>query len=114
MEATGVALTSQEKQSQLVSRISELEKKLEEVEDWKRRISRYQLHEFPAGRLPLRSKKGWTRRAVSLYCVHCADKGHISRLQPSTNRTFLQCHPCKISIQVKESLLLHPQRVVLG
>lgn len=102
MEATGVALTSQEKQSQLQARVNELEKKLEEVEDWNKRIGRYQLHEFPTGALAFALKPEMAESEPQHYiCANCADRRHISRLQPTSNRTNLICHPCNLSIQIK-------------
>ena len=41
MDATTVALVSQEKQSALTSRITDLEEKLREIEDWESQIKRY-------------------------------------------------------------------------
>jgi hypothetical protein len=102
MDATAVALASQEKQSQLASRISDLEKKLEEVEDWKRRFSRYQLHEFPTGTFAYALKAGMEDKGPFYFvCANCINSGKISILQPSEQRNYLICHPCNNSIQIK-------------
>lgn len=102
IEATAVALASQEKQSQLQAHVNELEKKLAEVEDWKKIIDRYQLHEFPTGALAFALKKDRAEGEPLHYiCANCADRHHISRLQPDPGRNRLTCHPCNHSIYVK-------------
>jgi hypothetical protein len=51
MEATAVALSSQEKHSALLTQISELSAELASLKDLAKRTSRYNLHAFPTGAL---------------------------------------------------------------
>ena len=51
MDATTVALASQEKQAALANEIANLKEKLREVENWESQMQRYSLQALPAGAL---------------------------------------------------------------
>lgn len=102
MAATAVALEAQGKQSELAAKIIDLEKRLAEVEDWNRKIGRYQLHEFPTGVLAFALKKEMADGEPMHYlCTNCVDRRHISRLQPTGGRYYLKCHPCNLAILIE-------------
>ncbi|WP_295385190.1 hypothetical protein [uncultured Thiodictyon sp.] len=103
MQATTVALSSQEKQASLSNRISELENKLAEVERFETKIQRYRLHEFPTGTLAYALNPGMENGEPEHYlCTACVDKRQISRMQPISGKYSLECHCCKLRIDIKE------------
>jgi hypothetical protein len=102
MEATNVALASQEKQSLLSDRIHELENKIIEFENWKQQIQRYQLFEFPTGTLAYALKEGMEQGEPTHYiCTSCVDKRQISKMQPSNEGITLDCHICGLHIETR-------------
>ena len=103
MDATAVALASQEKQSELSNRIAELEDQLRKVQDWESQIKRYKLHEFPATKaLAYMLKQGMEEdEPVHYLCATCVGKREKTILQP--NGRFLACPVCKTSIATQPS-----------
>lgn len=103
MEATAVALASQEKHSQLNARIAELESELAKTTAWESKIKRYQLVEFPkTGVLVYELRSDFEDSEPKHYlCPNCADKKQISMLQPLGKRRFLNCNTCKASYQIE-------------
>jgi hypothetical protein len=96
MDATAVALASQEKQAALASRVSELENELMKFKDTQCRIDRYALHELPTGQLVYALKPGMEQGEPMHYaCTACVDKGVISKLQPVHAKRRLWCAQCK-------------------
>lgn len=94
MEATTVALASQEKQSELAHRVSELEKQLREIEDWENQIIRYQLYEFPTTKaLAYALKPNSDNDEPQHYlCTTCVSKKQKTILQPKAHNLY--CPVC--------------------
>lgn len=102
MSATAVALASQEKQSTLTNRISELENQLRKIEDWERNIKRYKLYEFPTRALAYVLQQDMQQEEPMHYlCTSCVDKRQKSILQPYRN--FLHCPVCKTDISIQSA-----------
>jgi len=53
MDATAVALASQEKQSSLADRVAELENELLQLKNWESELQRYQLTRFASEDTPI-------------------------------------------------------------
>ena len=103
IDAQGVALSGQEKQFSLSERVRELENRIAESEDWKRKVDRYELKNFPTGALAYALKGAVQAGETAHYlCAACMDKRAISILQPVGRSYFLYCHGCKLRIMVKE------------
>ena len=102
MDATAVALASQEKQSALANRIKELENQLREIENLESSMKRYQLHEFPTQALAYALQQGMEQGQPMHYlCTACVDKKQKTTLQ--THGLFLKCPVCKSDIQIQKS-----------
>lgn len=103
MEATAVALASQEKQSSLAGRVAELEAELLQLRQQQQQTNRYQLHEFPiTGALAYRIKLGSEEGEPLHYlCAACMDQGEMSKLQPFNGKRSLRCCRCKVIIHVE-------------
>ena len=101
MDATAVALASQEKQSALSNRIAELEDKLRQVEDWETQIKRYKLYEFPETKtFAYQLQEGVNDdEPIHYLCATCVGKRKKSILQP--NQHTLHCPVCEKSISVQ-------------
>jgi hypothetical protein len=102
MQATAVALASQEKQAALAERVRELENQITEVENWKTQLQRYTLFEFPTKALAYALKPGMEHGEPMHYlCTSCVDKKQKSTLQP--NARSLHCPVCKTNIDVQSA-----------
>ncbi|MDD5758706.1 MAG: hypothetical protein PHI06_06445 [Desulfobulbaceae bacterium] len=103
MDATAVALASQEKQSALTNRITELEDQLRQVENWESQMKRYKLHEFPATKaLAYALQLGMEdNEPVHYLCTTCVSKREKTILQP--HGRFLYCPICKNNIETSLS-----------
>lgn len=103
MEATAVALASQEKQSALAGRVAELEAELLQLRQQQQKSNRYHLHEFPAtGALAYRLNSGSEDGEPLHYlCAACMDQGETSKLQPLNGKRSLRCYRCKVNIHVE-------------
>lgn len=103
MDATAVALASQEKQSALSSRVAELEGQLRQIENWESQIKRYKLHEFPETKaLTYKLQEGMDgNEPVHYLCTTCVSKREKTILQP--NGRLLYCPVCKIKIYTQPS-----------
>lgn len=101
MDATAVALASQEKQSALSNRVSELEDQLRQIENWESQIKRYKLHEFPETKtLAYKLQEDMSDDEPLHYlCATCVGKREKSIMQPSGHT--LHCPVCKINIYVQ-------------
>ncbi len=108
MQATGVALASQDKQSSLASRVAELENQLRELENWKSESQRYQLTRFAFGSYAYSLKPGMENTEPPHYlCATCMNQRKKSILQPSSE-AFLRCSLCHDKIQTSH---LTPVRI---
>lgn len=100
MDATAVALASQEKQSSLVNRVAELENELREIKHIEADLQRYQLTRFPFGGYAYSIKPGMENAEPSHYlCATCRDQRKKSILQPN-GEAFLRCGVCHEEIQI--------------
>ena len=115
MDATAVALASQEKQGLLIARVAELERELMTLNEAKQKQSRYKLHEFPTGALAYALKEEFAEGEPHHYvCAACLDKGSTTKMQPH-NKRKLWCPECKTGLQIEqEPPLPSRQRQIVG
>jgi hypothetical protein len=100
MDATAVALASQEKQSSLVNRVAELEDELRELKNLERDAQRYQLTKFAFGGYAYSIKAGMENAEPPHYlCAACMNLRKKSILQPY-GEVFLRCSLCNEQIQI--------------
>ena len=101
MDATAVALASQERQSELLNRVAQLEKELETLRERQRVAKRYQLHKFPTGSLAYRlNEEHELTEPPHFLCAKCVDDGGHTKLQPWGSHR-LKCMTCGTVIQTK-------------
>jgi formate dehydrogenase maturation protein FdhE len=107
MDATAVALASQEKQSELTTRIKELEEELSKYTNWEREIERYSLQSFPPGVLAYSLKSGMENgEPAHLLCANCANnrqKAFLQVLSEGEHGKTLICHKCSSKIRIEYS-----------
>ena len=100
MDATAVALASQEKQSSLANRVAELEDELRELKNLESEAQRYQLTKFAFGGYAYSIKPGMESAEPPHYlCATCMNQRKKSILQPS-GEAFLRCSLCHEEIQI--------------
>lgn len=110
MEATAVALASQERHSELLNRVAQLERELADLHARHRQAERYLLHKFPTGSLAYRLKDEHESLEPAHYlCAKCVDEGGHTKLQPWANRR-LKCFTCDTVIQVEPDPPPQPRR----
>jgi hypothetical protein len=111
MEATAVALASQEKQSELTNRLAELEEKLREIENWESQIKRYELYEFPFTKaLAYALQQDMANdEPIHYLCTTCVNKRQKTILQPKGR--LLYCPICDKAIETQPSPPYTPPRV---
>ena len=91
MSATAVALASQEKQTTLASRVSELENQLREFENWEARFGAYELTKTAGGAV-VYEFKGEPKHFA---CPSCVEKRQIQILQDNRTMTGkFRCTAC--------------------
>ena len=101
-DAIASELASQEKQAALAERVRELEKQIDEIEDWKSQIQRYALFQFPTGALAYALKEGMENgEPMHHLCTACVDKKKKTTLQP--HGRFLHCPECKTDIATQSA-----------
>lgn len=100
MEATAVALKSQERHAELLGRVNELEHELAEIKRVHDQSKNYTLHKFETGALAYVLEEEVAGTPQHYICAKCADSGTHSKLQPAGN-CYLQCHTCSAKIQHK-------------
>jgi transcriptional regulator with GAF, ATPase, and Fis domain len=94
MDATAVALASQERQSELLNRVADLERELNTVRQRQTLADRYSLHQFPSAGLVYKLKESaGSDEPMHYACPKCADEGGHSKLQ-IWGKTKLQCPKC--------------------
>ena len=107
LNATAVALASQEKQALLSSRVAELENQLREIENWESEKKRYKLHTFATGTFAYALQEGMEQGEPMHYlCANCMNKKQKCTLQAGNN-SFLECHNCKNLIQISSQSSFH-------
>jgi Zn finger protein HypA/HybF involved in hydrogenase expression len=102
MDATAVALASQETQTRLTARITELENELAKIQDWEKEASRYDLKEIDKGAFVYTLKPGATNGEPDHWlCTNCFAKKEKSILQldnVSVAGHHYLCPNCKAEI----------------
>jgi Zn finger protein HypA/HybF involved in hydrogenase expression len=102
MDATAVALASQEKQGVLIARVAELERELANLNEVKKKQSRYKLHEFSTGTFAYALKEDCADGEPHHYlCAACMDKECSTKMQPVGNKRQLWCPECKTALQIE-------------
>ena len=100
------ALSMQEKQSSLTSRITELESQLQQIKNWESELQRYQLTRFAFGGYAYSLKPGMERGEPPHYlCASCMNRGKKSILQPDTE-AFFRCGICQEEIKIANPALI--------
>lgn len=100
MQATAVALASQEKQMSLVGRVQELEKELVRLKDWEAEASNYETLQIARGLFAYVVKGNvQSMSSTQKLCSNCFHQQTKSFLQESRERTAprdynLTCHRC--------------------
>ena len=101
MEATAVALASQERQANLLSRIAELERELSSLRARQSEKDKYVLHKFATGALAYQLRVEHESSEPPHYvCARCVDEGGHTKLQPWGARRY-KCTKCETVLQVE-------------
>jgi hypothetical protein len=101
MEATAMALASQERHSELLAKVSTLEAELNTLRLRASQTDRYSLHKFPTGSLAYRLKDEFeSDQPAHFLCANCVDTGGHTKLQPWGSRRF-KCVACGMVIQAE-------------
>lgn len=110
MDATAVALSSQERHSELLNRIAELEGELVALRERQRVVQRYSLHKFPTGALAYRlNEVHEATEPAHFLCAKCVDDGGHTKLQPLGKRA-LKCVTCETVIAMEFDPPVQPRR----
>jgi DNA-directed RNA polymerase subunit RPC12/RpoP len=110
MDATAVALKGQERESELLQRVNELERELATLKRAHDLSANYVLHKFETGALAYAQREEVTDTPSHYLCAKCSDEGVHSKLQPHGNYQ-LECHTCKSKISHKFTPPPQPLRV---
>lgn len=98
MSATGVALTSQEKQMSLTNRVSELEKEIVELKNWNSESERYQLTELCPDITVFTLKPGMEDgeppHKLCTACFGKRQKGYLQQSAIDGRGTHYKCNIC--------------------
>ena len=112
MEAMTVALASQERHSALLTRISDLEKEINDLKIKQSAAEKYSLHKFSTGTFAYRLKDKYEEIQPGHYlCTKCNDTGIHSKLQPLGSRR-LKCTTCQTVIQTEADPPSTPKKYV--
>lgn len=105
MQATAVALASQEKQALLSTRVQELEKEIVCMKDWKAESQQYNAREIARGVFVYIHKDAvGETHSLHKFCSNCFDQGIKSLLQQSQEgqrERGLNCHRCRSKLVFK-------------
>jgi hypothetical protein len=109
MDATAVALASQEAQSRYLARIRELETELNKVAGWEAQAVRYELRELSLGKFAyaLRPEELAKGEPHHLLCANCFVKHQKALLQLNAHNEMGQwydCHNCKSTLHTMQSV----------
>ena len=97
MAATAIALSSQEKQSELNSRIHHLENELRNFREFEQKLENYKLHKFTTGSLAyMFSGQGEPEHFI---CSTCVGNKKVTILQGEGRA--LRCHECQTQISTQ-------------
>ena len=112
MEATAVALASQERHSDLLNRIAQLENELGELRAQQKRALKYSLFKFPTGSLAYQLKTEFeVEEPAHFLCAKCVDSGGHTKLQPWGSRR-LKCYSCETVIQTQDDPPAQPRTYI--
>ena len=99
MQATAIALASQEKQATLSARVQELEKEIVNLKDWDTESQQYDAREIARGVFVYLHKDAvGPMHSMHKFCSNCFAQGIKSLLQQSheeQRQRGLNCHRCK-------------------
>jgi hypothetical protein len=105
MQATAVALASQEKQVALITHIQELENEVKSLKDWKAESQKYAAVEIARGVFVYIDKEAnGVMHSMHNFCSNCFNQGIKSLLQQSNEplrERGLNCHRCKSKLVFK-------------
>jgi len=112
MQANGVALASQEKQSELSKRIIELENEIRELCLWDNELKRYQLKKYSPGIFVYELTPGLENgEPPHMLCANCFSKRQKSLLQiideSQYNRDCI-CHNCSSRYRIELNKYIPP------
>ena len=111
MDATALALASQERHSALLTRISELERDIGELRTKQSQADKYVLHKFLTGAFAYRLKEEYeTLELGHFLCTKCNDTGIHSKLQPWGSRK-LKCTTCQTVIATEADTPSQPLNI---
>ncbi len=112
MEATAMALASQERHSDLLTRITQLEEELAVLRARSVQAERYSLHKFPTNTLAYKLKDEFIgQEPTHFLCAKCVDNGGHTKLQPCGARR-LKCFACQTIIQTEFDPPAQPRTLV--
>lgn len=97
MAATAIALSSQEKQSELNSRIHQLENELRSFQEFAQKLEKYRLHKFPTGSLAYIYTG--QEEPEHFICSTCVGNKKATILQGEGRG--LRCHVCQTQISTQ-------------
>ena len=101
MEATAMALASQERHSEILAKVSTLEAELNTLRVRASQTERYSLHKFPTGSLAYRLKDEFeSEQPAHFLCAKCVDTGGHTKLQPWGSRRY-KCFACETVLQAE-------------
>ena len=113
MEATAVALASQERHSQLLAQVAELQEEIQRLRDAQVRTEKYELHKFSTDALAYKLKAEFeAAEPAHFLCAKCVDSGGHTKLQPWGSRRF-KCFACETVIQVEPDPPPAPRRTAV-
>jgi hypothetical protein len=112
MQANGVALASQEKQSELSKHILELEHEIRELRSWDNELKRYQLKKYPPGIYVYELTPGMENsEPPHMLCANCFSKRQKSLLQVIDDDQYnrdCKCHNCSSRYRIELSKFTPP------
>ena len=104
MEATAVALASQEAHSRLLARVAELEAEINQARGWEAQAGRYSLKELAPGLLAYSLRpEAADGEPLHWLCANCMADQRKSLLQMRSTNEFGKwyiCHNCKSEIHI--------------
>lgn len=102
MDATAVALSSQEKQSLLTNRVTELEKEIVELKNWNHEAERYVLTalcpDVTVYTLKPGMEEGEPEHKLCTACFGKRQKGYLNQTTSDANGTCYECNVCETKL----------------
>lgn len=99
ISAQDLVLSYQIRNKALSERITELEEKFSNKEEFNREITKYRLHKLKSGMLVYKIKPEHEEIGEPHYiCTDCASNEKISLFQSALNGTRLVCDSCKKNV----------------